>query len=93
MTETSGSGPRPDPDTYEVRVKGHLDSRWTAWFDGLELSHEADGTSVVRGPVADQAALHGLLHRLRDLGLPLVSVMQVDIDQPIGQPIDQRRTT
>jgi hypothetical protein len=78
MTETSGSGPSPDPGTYEVRVRGHLDGRWAAWFDGLELTHDDDGTTVVRGRVADQAALHGLLHRLRDLGLPLVSVMQVD---------------
>jgi hypothetical protein len=94
MTGTSGSVPGPDSGTYEVRVKGHLDRRWTAWFDGLELIHEADGTSVVRGQVVDQAALHGLLHRLRALGLPLVSVVQVDPSiTPSIKPIDQRRTT
>jgi hypothetical protein len=62
---------------YEVRVKGHLGSRWSAWFDGLSLTSEDDGITVIRGPVADQAALHGLLSKLRDLGIPLVSVVQV----------------
>jgi hypothetical protein len=62
--------------TYEIRVGGHLDARWAAWFDGLSLTHEHDGTTVIRGPVVDQAALHGLLQRVRDLGLPLISVTQ-----------------
>ena len=66
------------PVRYEIRVKGHLDGRWAAWFDGLALSHRSDGTTVLRGPVADQAALHGLLSRVRDLGLPLIAVTQVD---------------
>jgi hypothetical protein len=79
MTETSASG-RSDAVTYEIRVKGHLDRRWAAWFDGLVLTQEADGTSLVRGPVPDQAALHGLLQRMRDIGLPLISVVQVDPD-------------
>ena len=65
---------------YEIRVKGHLDGRWAAWFDGLVLTTDDDGTTLLRGQVADQAALHGLLHRMRDLGLPLVSVVQVDPD-------------
>lgn len=59
---------------YEIRLSGHLDRRWAAWFDGLTLSHENDGTTAIRGPVTDQAALHGLLQKVRDLGLPLVSV-------------------
>jgi hypothetical protein len=63
---------------YEIRVTGHLDSRWAAWFDGLRLTHEDDGTTSVRGRVVDQAALHGLLQRVRDVGLPLLSVVQVD---------------
>ena len=68
----------PDqPGLYEIRVKGHLDRRWTAWFDGLTLDREADGTSIIRGAVADQAALHGLLQWVRDSGLPLVSVTRV----------------
>jgi hypothetical protein len=65
---------------YEIRLKGHLDSRWGAWFDGLSLTNERDGTTVISGPVLDQAALHGLLQRVRDVGLPLVSVAQVDRD-------------
>ena len=80
MTETSSTDSGPDAGIYEIRVKGHLDRRWAAWFDGLELAHDTDGTTVIRGRVADQAALHGLLHRMRDLGLPLVSVVPVDPD-------------
>ncbi|MBD3926113.1 hypothetical protein IEZ26_15925 [Nocardioides cavernae] len=63
---------------YEIRVQGRLDDRWAAWFDGLELSRAADGTTALRGPVTDQAALHGLLHKLRDLGVPLLSVTRTD---------------
>jgi hypothetical protein len=65
-------------EVYEIRVKGHLDGRWAAWFDGLQLTRDDDGTTLFRGRVADQAALHGVLHRMRDLGLPLLSVVQVD---------------
>jgi hypothetical protein len=63
---------------YEIRLQGRLDPRWSAWFDGLTLTAEADGTTVLAGPVIDQAALHGVLARLRDLGLPLISVTQVE---------------
>ena len=80
MTETSASAVGAESDVYEIRVKGHLDHRWVAWFDGLALTHETDGTTVICGQVADQAALFGLLHRIRDLGLPLVSVMRADPD-------------
>ena len=77
----TGHSDQPDPDSwYEIRIQGHLDSRWSAWFDGMEVLTQDDGTTVVRGQVADQAALHGLLARLRDLGLPLVSVAQTDPD-------------
>lgn len=65
---------------YEIRLTGHLDAHWTAWFDGLTLSSGSNGTTVISGQVVDQAALHGLLQRVRDLGLPLVSVRRVDID-------------
>jgi hypothetical protein len=65
---------------YEIRVGGHLEARWSAWFDGLTLTREADGTTVLRGPVVDQAALHGLLQKVRDTGLPLVSVTPVGPD-------------
>jgi hypothetical protein len=64
--------------TYEIRLQGRLDARWAAWFDGLSLTHEIDGTTLIRGAVADQAALHGLLKRAGDLGLPLISVTRID---------------
>ncbi len=70
------------PGRYEIRLKGHLDARWAAWFDGLSLSHERDGTTVIHGPVVDQAALHGLLRKVRDVGVPLVSVIRVEADRP-----------
>ncbi len=81
---TERQTPTPDGSEagrYEIRLTGHLDARWTAWFDGLTVSRQGDGTTVISGPVADQAALHGLLHGVRDLGLPLVSVERVDDDQ------------
>jgi hypothetical protein len=82
MTERNTSiGDRPEARRYEIRLAGHLDARWAGWFDGLSLRYESDGTTTIHGPVADQAALHGLLRRVRDLGLPLVSVTQVDIDR------------
>jgi hypothetical protein len=65
-------------EVYEIRVKGHLDGRWAAWFDGLHLTRDDGGTTFIRGRVADQAALHGLLSKMRDLGLPLLSVVRVD---------------
>ena len=61
-------------DYYAIRVQGHLETRWSAWFDGLTVTTDPDGTTLVEGPVADQAALYGLLQRMRDLGLPLLSV-------------------
>jgi len=68
---------------YEIRLLGHLGDRWATWFDGLSLTNEADGTTVIRGPVVDQAALHGVLQRLRDLGIPLLSLTRVPLD-PTG---------
>ena len=66
---------------YEIRVNGHLGTRWAAWFDGLAITSEGDGTSVLRGSVVDQAALHGLLQKLRDLGIPLIALRQVPSDE------------
>jgi hypothetical protein len=63
---------------YEIRLQGRLEARWAAWFGELSLTTENDGTTVLRGQVADQAALHGLLQKVRDLGLPLISVIHVD---------------
>ena len=62
---------------YEIRVTGHLNTRWVAWFDGLSLTTAEDGTTVIRGPIVDQAALHGVLQKLRDIGVPLISVTQL----------------
>jgi hypothetical protein len=65
---------------YELRVEGVLDQRWSDWFDGLQISSEPGGVTVLSGPVADQAALHGLLAKVRDLALPLISVRRIDPD-------------
>ena len=72
-----GSGPAARPDEVqhvEIRVRGLLGERWAAWFDGFELAAHDDGTTTLCGPVADQAALHGVLAKLRDLGVPLVAL-------------------
>lgn len=69
---------------YEIRVRGHLGAHLASWFDGLELSDQDDGTTSMRGPVVDQAALHGLLHRLRDMGIPLVSLTELPAEAPIS---------
>jgi hypothetical protein len=74
------AGPQHNPGRYEIRLKGHLDSRWSAWFDGLSLTNSSDGTTIIHGLIADQAALHGLLQKVRDMGLPLVSVTQIPSD-------------
>lgn len=63
---------------YELRVRGALDSRWSSWFEGMDVSSDEHGETVIVGAVADQAALHGLLIKIRDLGLPLVSVRRID---------------
>ena len=83
MTEPRGPrDDRPEDGRYEIRLRGHLETRWAAWFDGMTLSHERDGSTVLSGPVVDQAALHGLLQKVRDIGLPLVSVTYVDSHDP-----------
>ena len=69
---------------YEIVIDGHLGARWAAWFDGFAITNEADGTSVLRGPVVDQAALHGLLQGLRDIGIPLISLT------PLEDPTHER---
>lgn len=63
---------------YEIRIKGHLDHRWADWFEGLTITLEEDGDTLLTGPVIDQAALHGLLKKVRDLGQPLVSVCPIE---------------
>jgi hypothetical protein len=71
---------------YEIRLKGHLDTRWADWFDGLTLTRSSDGTTAIRGLVVDQSALHGLLQRVRDLGLPLISVTRDEPDPLTPEP-------
>jgi hypothetical protein len=73
--------PKTDPGqpmVYQIRIKGHLGSQWTDWFEGLTITLEDNGDTLLTGPVIDQAALHGLLKKVRDLGMPLVSVSPVE---------------
>ncbi len=63
---------------YEIRIEGHISPSWSSWFEGLEIRHEANGETVLVGPIVDQAALHGVLMRVRDLGLPLISVNRAE---------------
>jgi hypothetical protein len=69
---------RPTSAAYLLRVGGHLDHHWSPWFGGLTLTHETDGTTTLTGVVADQAQLHGLLTKIRDLGVPLLSLTVLD---------------
>ena len=83
MAEHSGSTDHRHAGTrYEIRLKGHLDSRWGDWLGGMSLTHAGDGTTVVTGPVADQAALHGLLQKLRDMGVTLISINETEPELP-----------
>ncbi len=76
--------PNPDPGqpiVYQIRIKGHLGCEWTGWFGGLTIALEDNGHTLLTGPVIDQAALHGLLRTVRDLGMPLLSVVRVEPEQ------------
>ena len=78
MSETHASTEHHyEPELYEIRIKGHLDERWADWFEGLSFTLVRDGTTLLDGPLTDQAALHGVLNRIRDLGLPIISVQRV----------------
>ena len=83
------SGDDHGPGRYEIRLTGLLDPRLATWFDDMAVTHE-DGTTVIRGQVADQSALHGLLHKVRDLGLPLVSVVRLHADQAHTNPTPRK---
>lgn len=82
MSEPHGSTEdQYEPGRYEIRLKGYLDARWANRLEGLSLSYGSDGTTVLSSPVVDQAALHGVLRKVRDLGLPLLSVIEVEPGQ------------
>ncbi len=77
------------PAIYQIRIKGHLDERWADWFEGLIITLENNGDTLLTGPVVDQAALHGLLKRVRDLGTHLISIIRVEsvqVDPPDADP-------
>ena len=74
--------------TYKIRIKGHMDTKWADWFDGLQITHEEDGTTTLYGPLPDQAALHSVLRKIRDLNLQLISVEQVNLDMEDETPAD-----
>ncbi len=78
-----------EPARYEIRIKGHLDARWADRFAGLRFAHESDGTTILSGPVVDQAALHGLLRRVRDLGMPLLSVIRLTPGDADASSVEQ----
>ena len=78
MRETHGTATEHDrPWRCELRIKGHLNNRWTDWLEGLTIAREDNGETLLTGPVVDQAALHGLLRKVRDVGMPLLSVTRV----------------
>ena len=82
MSNELERNPTPSqPIIYQIRLKGYLSSQWADWFEGLTITPEEDGDTLLTGPLVDQSALHGLLKKVRDLGLPLVSIVQVQIDE------------
>ena len=89
---------RSQPIVYQIRIKGHLGHQWTDWFEGLTITLEENGETLLTGPVVDQAALHGLLKKVRDLGMPLLSVNRaepgqadiVDIEQLVNSSPEQK---
>ena len=85
MSETSAAtGEHDEPRLYEIRLEGHLEARWADRFGGMTLALEDNGETLLSGPVIDQAALHGLLKKVRDLGLPLISVNRVESGKTDG---------
>ncbi len=79
-TGNTATGEDDEPRLYEIRLRGHLPDRWVNWFEGLTITLEANGTTRLTGTVVDQTALHGLLRKVRDLGMPLLSVNRVEAD-------------
>ena len=90
MNQPRTGGDRDHPGRYEIRIRGHLDRRWSVWFDGMALTQHSDGTTTLDGQVADQAALQGLIQRVRDTGLPLISVIPLHPTGPDRQDTTPR---
>lgn len=76
-----------EPQLYEIRIKGHLDNRWAGWFGGMTITALDNGETSLTGPVVDQAALYGLLKKVRDLGMPLLSVIRIEPEQANGPDV------
>jgi hypothetical protein len=90
MAEKNKQTSNPDkPTHYQIRIKGHLGTQWSDWFDGMSITLEQNDETLIHGPVADQAALHGLLSKVRDLSLPLISVISLNI-KPSGEENDRQ---
>lgn len=88
--------PRTEPGRspiYQIRLRGHLGRRWAQWFEGWSIALEDEGDTLLTGPVVDQATLHGLLKRVRDLGMPIVSVVQVESDRTTASHADTNDDT
>jgi hypothetical protein len=86
MTTTPTSTENDKPGQYQIRIKGHLDNRWADWFEGMTITLEANGETRLIGTLVDQAALHGLLKKVRDLGMPLLSVNRIEPGQTNDTP-------
>lgn len=90
MSDEQKSEHDPDqPKFFQIRIQGHLSQQWMNWFDGLVITLEEDGNTLLSGPVVDQSALHGILKKIRNLGMPLLSVNSVDPDQATNANTDQ----
>ncbi len=90
MPNEQNLGSAPDrPKIFQIRIQGHLGRQWAGWFDGLTIVLEEDGNTLLSGPVADQSALHGILKKIRDLGMPLLSINSVDPNQSTKADSDE----
>ena len=93
MSSTNQTNDPTRTESYAIRLTGELGEHWQAWFDGMTVEQPGDGTTVITGPVTDQAALHGLLQRVRDLGLPLVAVTRISVDSATARPAGHHTDT